>query len=533
MLRSSHSAHVDMFTRDNLPLVEHWPELQFFSLGISYGDRLNCATELLQGHGGDRPCLITPSRTYTYADIRALSGQIAYVLVDGHGLVPGNRVLLHGRNTAVLVASWLACLRAGLVVVTTAPQLSGAELGHIAKTAEVNFALVQDDLEAVIPTADVGGHLTFSDLADCAEREGSEFHDVDTAADDVALLAFTSGTTGKPKATMHFHRDVLAIADTFSAQVLRTRPDDVFAGTPPLGFTFGLGALVVFPMRAGAASLLLERATPDVLLDAVVENGVTQLFTAPTAYRKMLDQISGPIPGLRICVSAGEPMTEHTWNDWRDATGIRIVNGIGTTEMLHIFLSTDPSTRSPAGALGSAVPGYQVSILDDQWQPVPSGDTGYLAVRGPTGCRYLADSRQSGYVRNGWNVTGDLCVRDGDGHIWYRSRADDMIITAGYSVAPAEVEMALLQHSAVVDCVVVGVPDHTRTMLIKAVVVLRSRAGHAVSVDALREHCRGILAAYKVPHEIEIVESVPRTSTGKVQRFRLRNPDADALRPSE
>ena len=517
----SPSAHLDSFTRDRLPPADLWPDLRFHPSRPAYPQRLNCASELLASAPGSRTCLVTPTRSYRYAELHQLSARIARVLTEDYGLVPGNRVLLRAANNPLLVACWLATLRAGLVAVTSMPLLRLIELQAIGEIAKIDLCLVQDGFTDDVIAANVAQCLPFSELTDRAVGKEPTFVDVETAADDVALLAFTSGTTGRPKATMHFHRDVLAIADTFSRHLLRPGPDDVFAGSPPLAFTFGLGGLVVFPMRVGAAALLLERPTPDVLLPAVAEARATILFTAPTAYRALLGEAT-PLPALRACVSAGEPLPVTTWHAWREATGMKIIDGIGTTEMLHIFISA-AGADIRAGATGRAVPGYEAAVLDDDGRPAGSGQLGRLAVRGPTGCRYLSDPRQREYVQNGWNLTGDLYVRDEEGYFWYQSRNDDMIITAGFNVAGPEVEMALLRHPDVLECGVVGAPDPDRTMVVKAYVVLRPEvAAGPETAEALRAHCRQLVATYKVPRDIEMVPALPRTSTGKVQRFRLR-----------
>jgi 2-aminobenzoate-CoA ligase len=436
-------------------------------------------------------------------------------------LVPGNRVLLHAANTPLLLASWLATMRAGMIGVTTAPMLGAQELREIGHIAQVSLALVQDDLSSAVRSAGMPHTVEFSELSQRAAVKDIAFGDVDTASDDVALLAFTSGTTGVAKATMHFHRDVLTIADTFSAQVLRPNADDIFTGSPPLGFTFGLGALLVFPMRVGAATLLLERPTSEAMAEAISEFGATVLFTAPTAYRKMVGETDRTAT-LRTCVSAGEPLTLDTFDAWRDATGISIVDGIGATELLHVFAASRPNATR-RGAIGPAVPGFEVTVLDDDLRPVRPGDDGRLAVRGPTGCRYLGGGeRQRAYVQGGWNLTGDICTRDEDGYLRYVARSDDMIITAGHNVAPAEVEATLLAHPDVVECGVVGTPDIDRTMLIKAYVVLDSAVTSSDPIPRLLAHCRNSIARYKVPHDIQIVRALPRSATGKIQRQRLR-----------
>ncbi len=526
------SAHQDTFCRDHLPPLDQWPVLDLGDL--DYPDRLNCATELLDAtiarHGPDRPCLRSADgSTWTYEELRATADRIARVLVEDVGLVPGNRVLLRGFNERWLVACWFAVLKAGGVAVTTMPLLRAGELSTMAGMCSPSVALCDSRLTEDLERAGIPGLriMVFgSDAADdlCARaaEKPAAFDDVGTAADDVALLAFTSGTTGRPKATMHFHRDVLAIADTFSAHVLKPVSDDVFTGSPPIGFTFGLGGLVVFPLRAGASTLLLERATPDVLADAVAEHGVTVLFTAPTAYKAMLAAGSADrLAGLRRAVSAGEALPEAVWTGVHEATGLRIIDGIGATEMLHIFISAADDDIRP-GSTGRAVHGYTAAVLDDDGNPVPHGTPGHLAVRGPTGCRYLDGDRQQVYVRNGWNVTGDTYVRDPDGYFHYRARTDDMIVSAGYNIAGPEVEQALLGHPEVVDCAVVGAPDPDRGMIVKAFVVLNPDRDHDVSAEELQDFVKQAIAPYKRPRAVEFLDELPRTSTGKLQRYRLR-----------
>ena len=510
------SLHVDTFTRDSLPPADQWPT---FLLAPGYPDRLNCASVLLSGAAEDRPCLLTPAgEAWTYGDLRRHSDRVAGYLV-GRGLVPGNRVLLRAPNNPWLVACWFGVLRMGGVAVTTMPLLRPVELQTIHEIARIDHSLVDDRFVDDLEAADIGSFTTFSALA---ALPAAEFSTVDTSADDVALLAFTSGTTGRPKATMHFHRDVLAIADTFSSHVLRPVPEDVFTGSPPLGFTFGLGGLVVFPMRVGASTLLLEKGTPDVLVQVLESMRPTVLFTAPTAYRALLST-GGDFSSLRRCVSAGEPLPLSTWEGWHEATGQRIIDGIGATELLHIFISAADGDIRP-GATGRPVPGYEACVLDDAGLPVPDGEIGRLAVRGPTGCRYLADARQSSYVRNGWNLTGDTYIRDADGYFWYQARSDDMIISAGFNIAGPEVEMALLRHPDVLECGVVGRPDPSRTMSVHAYVVLRPDVTATPErAEELRAFTRTVIAPYKAPRTIEFLPALPRTSTGKVQRYVLRD----------
>ncbi|MFJ9544473.1 AMP-binding protein [Streptomyces sp. NPDC101225] len=522
------SAHVDTFARDHLPPPEDWPELCFDLPELHYPDRLNCAAELLDHADPARPVFHTPAGpSWTYGELRARVDRVAHVLTRDLGVVPGNRVLLRGPTTPWLAACWLAVLKAGAVAVTVLAQQRPHELSTVCGIAEVRHALcdiraVDDLAKAEIPGLRI---TTYGGDApdDLLRRPAPEtpYPAVDTAADDVALIAFTSGTTGRPKGCMHFHRDVLAIADTFSRHVLKPRADDVFAGSPPLGFTFGLGGLVVFPMRAGASALLLEQAHPKQLLAAIAEHRVSVVFTAPTAYRAMLEELdTHAVASLRRCVSAGENLPAATWQAWYDRTGLRIINGIGATELLHIFISAADEHIRP-GTTGTAVPGWRARVQDENGNPVPEGEPGLLAVRGPVGCRYLTDPRQHVYVRAGWNITGDTYVRDGDGYFRYVARADDMIISAGYNIAGPEVEDALLRHPEVVEAAVVGRPDEARGQVVVAYAVLKEGAER--DTEALRAFVKSELAPYKCPREIVFLDALPRTATGKLQRFRLRS----------
>jgi 2-aminobenzoate-CoA ligase len=521
------SAHVDTFARDHLPPPHEWPELRFDLPELRYPERLNCAAELLDHADPARPVFRTPGGpAWTYGELRARVDRIAHLLTGPLGVVPGNRVLLRGPTTPWLAACWLAVLKAGAVAVTVLAQQRPHELAAMCEIARVGHALcdvraVDDLVKAAVPGLRV---TTYGGAApdDLLHRPapGGPFPAVDTAADDVALIAFTSGTTGRPKGCVHFHRDVLATADTFSRHVLRPHVDDVFTGSPPLGFTFGLGGLVIFPMRAGASTLLLEQAGPRQLLPAIAEHRVSVLFTAPTAYRVMLEHLEGyDVSSLRRCVSAGENLPAATWRAWHDRTGLRIINGIGATELLHIFISADDERIRP-GSTGLPVPGWQARVQDADGTPVPDGEPGLLAVRGPVGCRYLADPRQREYVRGGWNITGDTYVREADGYFRYVARADDMIISAGYNIAGPEVEEALLRHPDVAEAAVVGRPDEARGQVVVAHTVLR--AGAPRDPEALRDFLTRELAPYKCPREFVFLDALPRTATGKLQRFRLR-----------
>ncbi|MGA4846099.1 AMP-binding protein [Streptomyces sp. G5(2025)] len=530
------SGHTDTFARDHLPPREQWPALVHDRPELRYPARLNCGTELLDRTadrlGSERPAFHAASgESWTYGRLRGHVDRVAHALTSELGVRPGERVLLRGPTTPWLAACWLAVMKAGAVAVTVLAEQRAPELATMCEIAEVRHALcdirsVDDLIKAGVPGLEVttyGGEGS-DDLLARAARQPERYEAVDTAADDVALIAFTSGTTGRPKGCMHFHRDVLAIADTFARHVLKPVPDDVFAGSPPLGFTFGLGGLVIFPLRFGASSVLLEQAAPKRLLPAIGRHGISVLFTAPTAYRTMLDQLDGhDISSLRRCVSAGENLPAATWRAWHERTGLRVINGIGATELLHIFISAADDAIRP-GTTGLPVPGWQARVVDGSGAPVPDGEPGLLAVRGPVGCRYLADERQLQYVRHGWNVTGDTYVRDADGYFRYVARADDLIISAGYNIAGPEVEEALLRHPDVAETAVVGRPDELRGQVVVAYVV--PRGGAPRDAERLRAFVRAELVPYKCPREIVFLEALPRTATGKLQRFRLRTPSA-------
>ncbi len=532
------SAHIDTFARDHLPPREQWPEFLFDLPDVRYPERLNCVTAFLDdwlaaGHG-ERHCLISPAERLSYAALAERVNRIANALTRDLGMVPGNRVLLRGPNSPMMVAAYFAVIRAGGVVIATMPLLRAKEIAFPVTKAQIRLALcdvrLADEMEKARPLAPMLDRVVHwgSGAADSLEaimaKPGYEhFAACDTASDDVCLIAFTSGTTGVPKGTMHFHRDMLAICDTFGKHVLRADRDDRFIGSPPIAFTFGLGGLVLFPLRIGAAAILLEQAAPDDLLAAIERLRATVCFTAPTAYRAMLGKLAGrDVSWLRKCVSAGETLPAATFEAWAAATGIRIIDGIGSTEMLHIFLSArEEETR--AGATGKPIPGYQARVIDAVGRDTPAGVAGRLVVRGPTGCRYLDDERQAEYVQHGWNVTGDTYIKDADGYFHFQARSDDMIISAGYNIAGPEVEAILLTHPAVAECGVVGAPDADRGYIVKAYVVLKPGfAGDAALTRALQEHVKSNVAPYKYPRAIEYVSILPRTETGKLQRFELR-----------
>ena len=540
------SAHADSFTRDNLPPRSQWPEFIFTLPELQYPERLNCVTELLDrwiaaGHGGEL-CLISSLETLTYAQLGERVNRIANVLTRDCGLVPGNRVLLRGPNNPTMVAGILAVMKAGGVAVATMPLLRAKELSHTCGKAKISLALcnarLADEMEKTKPLArDLRRIVYWGDnsgnaLESLMRRPGYEnFAACDTAADDVCLIGFTSGTTGEPKGTMHFHRDMLATCDSYGRHVLRAGAHDRVIGSPPLAFTFGLGGLVLFPLRAGASTILLEKAPPEELLAAIAKWRATIVFTAPTAYRAMLGQLAAhDISSLRKCVSAGETLPKPTFDAWEAATGIKIMDGIGATEMLHIFIGS-PEEEIRAGATGKAVPGYEAKVIDDEGREMPPGIPGRLAVRGPTGCRYLADTRQSVYVQSAWNVTGDTYVMDKDRYFWYQARSDDMIISSGYNIAGPEIEVVLLAHQAVAECGVVAAPDAERGHIVKAYVVLRpGENGNAAMTRALQDHVKAAIAPYKYPRAIEYVASLPRTQTGKLQRFELRRVAQESAR---
>ena len=535
------SAHVDTFTRDNLPPFDQWPELLLDRPEFQYPERLNAAVELtdrnVERGFGDRIALIGNGRRRTYKELTDWSNRLAHALVENYGVKPGNRVLIRSGNNPALVAAWLAATKAGAVVVNTMPMLRAGELGKIVDKAEISLALcdsrIADELIACAKNSRFlkqvvnfdGTSNHDAELDRVALDKPVKFEAVTTGRDDVALLGFTSGTTGEPKATMHFHRDLLIIADGYAREVLKVTPDDVFVGSPPLAFTFGLGGLAIFPLRFGATATLLENASPANMIQIIENYKATICFTAPTAYRAMLAAMDkgADLSSLRIAVSAGETLPAPVFEEWTNKTGTAILDGIGSTELLHIFITNRIGDAMP-GATGRPVTGYVAKIVDDNMNDVKPGEFGRLAVRGPTGCRYLADKRQITYVRNGWNLTGDTFMQDDGGHFHFVARADDMIVSAGYNIAGPEVEAALLSHPDVAECAVVGAADVERGEIVAAYVVLRTNVvGDDLRRKLLQDHVKATIAPYKYPRVVNFVDALPKTLTGKIQRFRLRN----------
>jgi 2-aminobenzoate-CoA ligase len=534
------SAHVDTFTRDNLPPLDQWPEFLLDSPEFRYPERLNAAVELtdrMVEHGfGDNTALIGNGRRRTYKELTDWSNRVAHALVENYGIKPGNRILIRSGNNPALVAAWLAATKAGAVIVNTMPMLRAGELTKIVDKAQVSLALtdtrIADELIACAKESRflkqvVGFDGTSNhdaELDRVALDKPVKFNAVPTGRDDVALLGFTSGTTGEPKATMHFHRDLLIIADGYAREILNVTPEDVFVGSPPLAFTFGLGGLAIFPLRFGATATLLENASPANMVQIIQHYKATICFTAPTAYRAMLVAMEqgADLSSLRIAVSAGETLPAPVFEDWRRKTGKPILDGIGTTEMLHIFISNRLDDASP-GVTGRPVSGYEARVVDDSLNRVKPETVGRLAVRGPTGCRYLADVRQKSYVRDGWNLTGDAYFEDKDGRFHFAARADDMIVSAGYNIAGPEVESALLSHADVGECAVIGLPDAERGQVVTAFVVLKAGVeGDAACIKRLQDHVKAAIAPYKYPRSVKFVDALPKTQTGKIQRFKLR-----------
>ncbi len=532
------SAHTDTFSRDNLPPADQWPD--FLLDGFDYPNLINIGSEftdqmVLKGFG-DHTALIGNGRRRTYKELTDWTNRLANALVDDYGVEPGNRVLVRAANNPAMVACWLAATKVGAVVVNTMPMLRAGELTKIIDKAEIKLALcdtrIMDELiicakdsaylEKVVGFDGTANHD--AELDRIALNKDVQFDAVETGRDDVALLGFTSGTTGEPKATMHFHRDLLIIADGYAKEVLGVTPDDVFVGSPPLAFTFGLGGLAIFPLRFGAAATLLEEATPPNMIEIIETYKATIAFTAPTAYRAMLVAMDegADLSSLRIAVSAGETLPAPVFNDWKEKTGKPMLDGIGATELLHIFISNRLGSAE-AAATGTPVTGYEARVVDDDMNEVPRGEVGKLAVKGPTGCRYLADDRQHIYVRDGWNLTGDSFIQDAHGVFHFAARSDDMIISSGYNIAGPEVEAALLSHPSVSECGVIGIADENRGQIVEAHVVLNPGTNaDADCIKRLQDHVKATIAPYKYPRSIKFIATLPKTQTGKIQRYRLK-----------
>src|ERR1700742_3182143 len=534
------SAHTDTFTRDHLPPADQWPDLLLERPEFNYPDYINAGVELtdriVEMGMGDNIALIGNGRQRTYKEIADWSNRLAHALVENYGVKPGNRVLIRSGNNPALVAAWLAATKAGAVVVNTMPMLRVGEVTKIVDKAEIGLALtdsrISDELVACAKTSRFlkqvvnfdGTSNHDAELDRVALNKPVRFEAVKTGRDDVALLGFTSGTTGEPKATMHFHRDLLMIADGYGREVLKVTPDDVFVGSPPLAFTFGLGGLAIFPLRFGATATLLENASPAEMVKIIETYKATICFTSPTAYRAMMAAMDkgADLSSLRLAVSAGETLPAPVFDSWTRRTGKTILDGIGSTEMLHIFI-TNRVGDAVAGKTGRPVRGYEARIVNDEMNEGPARTGGKLGVRGPTGCRYLADLRQSNYVRRGWNLTGDSFVQGADGRLSFVARSDDMIVSSGYNIAGPEIEATLLTHPAVAECGVVGAPDEARGMIVKAYVVLAAGIdGDDALTVQLQDHVKREIAPYKYPRAIEFVAQLPKTETGKLKRFALR-----------
>jgi 2-aminobenzoate-CoA ligase len=532
------TGHIDTFARDNLPPFDQWPEIDFS--GFDYPDYVNAGVELtdrlVEKGFGDNVALIGNGRRRTYKELSDWTNRLAHALTEDYGVKPGNRVLIRSANNPAMVACWLAATKAGAVVVNSMPMLRAGELAKIVDKAEISLALcdtrLMDELVACAKDSEflqkvVGfdGTANFdAELDRVALDKPVRFDAVKTGRDDVALLGFTSGTTGEPKATMHFHRDLLIVADGYAREVLNVTPDDVFVGSPPLAFTFGLGGLAVFPLRFGAAATLLEKAAPPNMIEIIQKYRATVCFTAPTAYRAMLAAMEegADLSSLRAAVSAGETLPAPVFDAWVKKTGKPMLDGIGSTELLHIFI-TNRFDDARAGSTGRPVTGYSAIVVDEAMQEVPRGTVGKLAVKGPTGCRYLADARQRDYVRDGWNVTGDSFTQDEEGYFHFAARSDDMIISAGYNIAGPEVEAALLAHDDVAECAVIGVPDEERGTVVCAYVVVTPGVETGTeTAKRLQDHVKAVIAPYKYPRLVRFVDELPKTQTGKIQRFRLR-----------
>ncbi len=534
------TAHKDTFIRDNLPPRALWPEMDYSVLPelAAYPARMNAATELLDrtvaNGGGDRPAIHFGGKTWSYADLLAKANRIARVLVEDHGMVPGERVLLRSGNHPMLIAAWFAVLKAGGIAISTMPVLRERELIYMIDKAKIQLAvcdgkLSQDIESAKQNTTDLRDILYFGmdgpeSLEARMAAKPADFATVDTAADDPAIIGFTSGSTGTPKGTIHFHRDILAVADTFIRYVVKIRPDDIVCGSPQIAFLYGLCAYIPDTMRFGASAVVVERGTPEVVLKTIQETRATVCFSTPSGYKLMLDIIDKyDTSSLRLCVAGGEPLAPAVFHGWEEKTGVRIINGLGISELLHIFISASGDDIKP-GLIGKAVPGFQVRVVDEDFNDTAPGEVGQMIVKGPNGCRYLDDiERQRAYIRDGWNLSGDLCRCDADGYISYEARTDDMILTGGYNVSGLEVEAVLLEHPAVREVAVVGAPDPDRGQIVKAFIELRDKtaAGDGL-VKEMQDFVKSQISAFKYPRAIEFVDELPHTATGKIQRGALR-----------
>ena len=528
------SAHIDRFILDSMPPPEQWPEFIFETPELQFPQRMNATAELLDravaDGDGERIVIISGELRWSYRELQQQVNRLARLLTEDLGVQPGNRVLLRGMNSPWLAAGWLAIWKAGGVAVGTMPLLRAKELKQIVHLADVSHAFCEASLAVELELARSDcpelKHVQLYGTDEFRQRlagKSDEFEAIDTAAEDPALVAFTSGTTGVPKGCIHAHRDILAMCEVFPRHCLKPQRDDIFIGTPPLAFTFGLGGLLCFPMHARASTVLLPRLPPDALMAAMEKYHATICITSPTGYRQMTGLVKQhDLRSLKKCVSAGEALPVPTRDQWRAATGIQIHDGVGGTEVIHIYIASDPDNYR-VGALGKPLPGYRAMLVDKDMNPVPTGKEGWLALKGPTGCRYLADKRQADYVRNGWNITGDTYHTDSDGYYYFHARVDDIIVTSGYNVASPEVESVLLEHPAVAECGVIGVPDPDRGQVLKAFVVLKAGwKGDAQLVKELQDFVKNNAAPYKYPRIVSFVETLPRTETGKLQRFKLK-----------
>lgn len=523
----------DNFAHDNLPSVDLQPDYLYDLPQFQHPEMLNCVERLLDNHikngNGDAICIRTFEETWTYKDLFEKANQIAHALVDNLGLVSGNRVLLRSANNPMMVACWFAILKAGGIVVATMPLLRAKELTTIVDCAEISIALCDNDLADEMNQVESNflkakSFYRKGDLEQLMQSKPKSFDNYHSKSDSVALIGFTSGTTGLPKMTAHYHKDILNICEAFPVYSLQPTKEDIFTGSPPLGFTFGLGGLVLFPMYFGASTFLIEKPSPDLLLQAIQHHKISICFTAPTAWRIITTKVKEyDISSLRKCVSAGETLPLKVWEDWYEATGLKIIDGIGATEMLHIFISSNEKNMKP-GATGKAITGYEAKIIDTLGNELPKNEAGRLAVRGITGCKYLnREEKQREYVENGWNITGDIFRRDEEGYFYFVARGDDMIISSGYNIAAIEVESVLLTHEAILECAVVGLPDSERGMLVCAHIVLHDRTKKTDEMKLnIQQWFKEAAAPYKYPRVINFVECLPKTETGKIQRFKLK-----------